>query len=64
LSRRDWLIVDFVSGLSDHRKYDPVNVLSHNVLSRETKKFVGNQYSANIVYGKGLSKEKTYLNYG
>jgi hypothetical protein len=67
LARRDWLIVDFVSRLSDHWKYGPVNVLSHeeiNVSSRLPKKFEGNQGSANIVYGKGLSKEETYLNYG
>jgi hypothetical protein len=67
LSRRDWVIVDFVSGLSDHRKYGPVNALLHEeniVLSRQSRKFEGNQGSANIVYGKGLSKEKTDLNYG
>jgi hypothetical protein len=62
LSRRDWLIVDFVSGLLYHWKYGPVNVLSHeeiNGLTRQSRKLKGNQGSANIVYGKRLSKEKT-----
>jgi hypothetical protein len=61
LSRRDWLFVDFVSGLLYHRKSGPVNALLHekiNVSSRQGRKFIGNQGLASIVYGKGLSKKR------
>jgi hypothetical protein len=51
------LIADFVSGLLDHQKYGPVNALNHRFI-KINKEIIGNQGSANIVYGKGLSKER------